>query len=111
MRRLQRAWSGIGHSFTAWGLLPSSWQMAAIAGLSVVTGYLGIQEVGWAWAIFLATGVFAFAMLGIYYAMALSRMMTVFQHLTVREVSIADGGVSTNDDNSINLTILPCNAC
>ena len=98
-RTAKSLWNWLSHGSTAWGLLPPSWQAAFSTGLGAVTGYLGYQPGGIAWAIFLATGVFAFTMVGLDAIIRVGRASTVFQHLTVPRVEIMDAGVLWNEEH------------
>jgi len=78
-----------GHASTLWGILPAAWQTFITAGLTTVTAYFGFKEVGWAWALFLSSGVLAFGMTTVFLSLRISQILGVFQRITIVNFGIS----------------------
>jgi hypothetical protein len=83
---------------TIYGLLPSSWQTAAIALASAAIGFFGYQSgtspiVGIFYAGVGAAVVFGMGMMGVFFTLAIARQLNIFQRLSVRDIGVTDFGV------------------
>jgi len=87
-----------GNVTSLWGLLPAAWQTFVTAGFTAVTAYFGFKEVGWAWAIFLSSGVLAFGMVTVFLSLRISQILGVFQRLTVAGFGISS--IVLNDEDT-----------
>jgi hypothetical protein len=57
-----------------WTFVPAAWQTAATLALTGAAVYLGIPQVGAAWAIFIASGVLAFGMTTVFLTLRISQL-------------------------------------
>lgn len=81
-----------------WGLLPSTWQTAAVAVVSAVTAYLGFQSGGLFYAVLGAVFVFCLGMVGMFFAILVSRQVGIFGKLLIREIGISEVAVDLHQN-------------
>lgn len=79
-----------------WTFLPAAWQTGATLALTGAAVYLGIPQVGAAWAIFIASGVLAFGMTTVFLTLRISQLIGMFQRLSVPAYGISSISLSDN---------------
>jgi len=88
-----RIWGIISNVSTLWGLLPGSWQVALLGGITLVTGWLGYGEGGLFYAIIGATIVLAFGLLSFLIWIVITRLTSVYERFSVESITIANGNI------------------
>src|SRR5258708_4377519 len=106
MRFIKGALTWAGHGTTLWGLLPTPWQAGIVTALGAVTAYFGYQAGGLAWAIVLTTAVFAFVMMGIYFALGIASRVSVFQRISISKLAISDIRVTGDNPDNYKIEVI-----
>lgn len=84
-----RVWGYLSGATTLWGLLPTTWQAAITTAATGVTGYFSYQEWGGVtWALLTSSAVFAMTSIGFWIWFGVTRLVSVFERLTVDQIAV-----------------------
>jgi hypothetical protein len=102
---IKRVFDWGGNFTTVWGILPAAWQTLITGVLTAMTAWFGIKEVGWAQAIFYASGVLAFGMTTAFLSLRIAQVIGMFQRLSIAGFGIVSVSLSRNNSEISHLNL------